>query len=178
MTSRRPSAGWTTSAPDAEQPAHLTRHLRRLLLRFVRIACMGDRQPAETRGREVAGTDDPLTGRDRLRLQLALVEHVGREPADVRVEAPGAVEEEPEVLRHRGAIADEMTEGGPLGAGRMGALQRLVQLLRIAEQHDDRGRLRHGDGVRERHLARLVDDERVDGRLEFRREPRAMPCRR
>ena len=53
----------------------------------------------------------------------------------------------------------------------MTSLLRLLELLRIAEQHDAVRRLRHGDDVRERHLSGFVDEEHVDRRLEFRSRP-------
>ena len=49
-----------------------------------------------------------------------------------------------------------------LRPGRVRSLQRLVELLGIAEQHEVRGARRRGDRVRERHLAGLIDEQHVD----------------
>ena len=62
--------------------------------------------------------------------------------------------------------AEDVGEGRPVGAGRVAALERLVELLRIAEQDDARRlRRRHREDVRQRDLARLVDEEHVEGPL-------------
>ena len=45
----------------------------------------------------------------------------------------------------------------------MGALLGLTELLRIAQQHQFRGRWSDGQGVGQRELARLVDEEDVHG---------------
>ena len=49
----------------------------------------------------------------------------------------------------------------------MGALRRLVQLLRVAQQHQIRPRMGDGQHVGERHLRGLVDEEDVDATLRF-----------
>ena len=44
----------------------------------------------------------------------------------------------------------------------MAALHGLVELLRIAEQHDGPGSLGDGEDIRQRHLRGLVDEQHVD----------------
>ena len=80
-------------------------------------------------------------------------------------------------------LTQQVLEHGGSGPRRMHPLRHLSQLERIAEQDEVAGRRTHGEGVRERHLARLVDHERVDERApcpDRRRGPvgrRATPCR-
>ena len=52
------------------------------------------------------------------------------------MEAPRVLEEEAEMLRHGVVAVEEVREGRPLRAGRMRSLERLVELLRIAEKDD------------------------------------------
>ena len=73
-----------------------------------------------------------------LRQQCRRVEDLRGELADLRMQPPGPVHEEPEARRHDRGIAEQMAERAPLGADGMRALQRLVELLGIAE-HDQRG---------------------------------------
>ena len=64
-----------------------------------------------------------------------------------------------------------MSQRGAVGALRVGALERLVELLRVAEQDEAVGRPRHRDDVGERDLARLVDEQDIDGVGHLRRRP-------
>ena len=67
-----------------------------------------------------------------------------------------------------------MTEGGDVGARRVDALDRLIELTRVAEQDEAPRRLADGEGAGEDHLSRLVDDQHVDriGHLLARPQPR------
>ena len=60
----------------------------------------------------------------------------------------------------------------------MGSLLGLFELLRIAEQHHALRRLRRGEDVRERHLARLVHEQHIDRARATPVAPRAMRFRR
>ncbi len=55
-----------------------------------------------------------------------------------------------------------MGEGGAIGARRVGALERLVELLRVTQQNQRVGARADGQDVGERHLPRLVHEEHVD----------------
>ena len=61
-------------------------------------------------------------------------------------------------------LAEQVLEHGSLGPRRMRTLRDLGELQRIAEEDDVAGRRPHGERIRERHLARFVDHERVDER--------------
>ena len=78
------------------------------------------------------------------------------------MEAPGVLEEQAEVGRHRRLAAEDVRQGRPLGARRVRSLERLVELLRVAEQDEAvRGR-RDRDDVGQRDLAGLVHEQDVD----------------
>ena len=50
-----------------------------------------------------------------------------------------------------------------IGAFGMATLHRLIELLRIAEQHDAGRRLRYRQHIGKRHLRRFIDKQHVDG---------------
>ena len=79
------------------------------------------------------------------------------------MQPPGRLEEEAAVRRDGRVLAEEVRERGTIGAGRVRALRRLVQLLRIAQQDEAVGGARHGDDIGQGDLAGLVDEEHVDG---------------
>lgn len=95
--------------------------------------------------------------------QSPLVEGVGDEAAHVGVHPVGDVEQDPPLDGHGGVAVEEVLEGGAAGAHRVGALRRLGQLLRVAQEDDVVRRRAHGHQVGERHLPGLVDHEHVDG---------------
>ena len=64
-------------------------------------------------------------------------------------------------------LAEEMLKRRDVGAVRMAALLGLPELLGVAEQHQVLGRLRHRQHVRKGELPRLIDEEHVDGLVEF-----------
>ena len=75
---------------------------------------------------------------------------------------PRLLEEEPELLRDRLPVADDVLEHARARAGRVDALRDLRELERVAEQDEPpRGRAA-GERVGEAELACLVDDERVE----------------
>jgi hypothetical protein len=56
-------------------------------------------------------------------------------------------------IRRNGLIAaDDVSQGGNVGAIRMAALHWLIELLGITDQHHRRCRLGHGQHFRQRHL--------------------------
>ena len=118
---------------------------------------MVDSDPAQTRaeGRRPRGSH-------RVGLQAALVELLGDEAADVGVQPVRLLEEEPPVGGDRRHPAEEVLEHGGFAAGRMGSLQDLAELLRVADEHEVSGAGSHREGVCERHLAGLVDEEVVE----------------
>ena len=150
-----------------------------LLGRLVLVARV--RRPATQRmpgpGRARPTPSSACRSRPACGREAALVEHLRRERADVGVQPPGAVEEEAEVGRHRPAPPRRWPSADSLGARRVGALERLVQLLRVAEQHQARRGRRDGEGVGERHLPGLVDEQHVERCRRSPRATRARPCR-
>ena len=93
----------------------------------------------------------------RLGAEPPLVELLRRERADVRVHAPRLVEEHAAVRVDSRRLAEQVAEGGDVGAGRVDSLDGLVELTRVAEQDEAPRRLADGEGVREAHLSGLVD---------------------
>ena len=67
----------------------------------LRLPACSTRQPAEPAAGQRPGAIDALALQSRLRMQAALVENVRRERADLRVQAPGVVEEQAAMWRHR-----------------------------------------------------------------------------
>ena len=120
----------------------------------------------------------PLDLETRLRLEPVVVEDLGRERAEVRVEAPGGLEEEPLAGRHRRVGSEHVAKGRPIGAGRMRSAERLIELLRVAQEDDARRRLRHCQDVGERDLARLVDEQHVNRARHLWRRPEPGRARR
>src|SRR5690606_1098750 len=90
------------------------------------------------------------------------VEQLRRERADRRVQPPCTLEEEPSIVCDS-VTAHQMLECGYVHARRMDALDRLIELLRVADEHERLGRRRNGECVRERELTGLIDHEDVDG---------------
>ena len=91
-----------------------------------------------------------------------LVELLGDVAADVGVQAVGALEEEAAVGRDRLLVADQVLEHRGVAAVGVRALDHLVELLRVADEHEvPRGRA-HRERVGERDLPGLVDEEVVE----------------
>ena len=84
----------------------------------------------------------------------------------------------PAILRHRLGAVQHVFECRDADAVGMGGLLRLLELLRIAEQHEAVGRLRHGERIGQRHLPGLVDEQHVDGSPRTRGATRATLSRR
>ena len=103
-----------------------------------------------------------MRGEIGARPEAALVEDLGDEGAHVGVHAPGLLEEQALLGADGDPVAEDVSEGGDGRSRRVDALERLVELLGIAEQSDAVTGRRGGQHVRERHLAGLVDEQHVD----------------
>ena len=99
----------------------------------------------------------------RPRTQAAFIEQLGSEGANLGMQAPCFFEKQTPVGRNRRMAAEYVVEGGNIGAFGMTALHRLLELLRIAEQHDGFCRLRNSKHIGERHLRGLIDEQHIDG---------------
>ena len=105
-----------------------------------------------------------LPGAGRFAGESSVVHHVGDEAADVRVHAPGDVEEDAAVGREgMHAVTEEMLERAHAGPVGVDGLCDLGELLGVTEQDDAAGGDGGGKGVGEPELAGFVDDEHVDG---------------
>ena len=89
-----------------------------------------------------------------------------------------AVEEDAAVGRDRVVAVEQVLQRRDAGAVGVDRLGRLGELLRVAEQHHRAGRPEHGDRVGQRELARLVDDEHVDGAAQVGAGPQPGRSRR
>ena len=96
------------------------------------------------------------------RVEASLVGRLRDEAADVGVHSPGVREEEAAVRRHRVLRAHQVLEHRSRRALGVDSLRDLPELLRVAEQHDVARARPERERVGERHLARLVDEERVE----------------
>ena len=84
----------------------------------------------------------------------------------------------PRSSRHRLVAAEQVLERRDVGAVGVAALLRLLELLRIAEQHEAPGRLRHREHVGQRHLPGLVDEQHVDRTGRCPARAHSQRCRR
>ena len=87
------------------------------------------------------------------------------------MQPPRIAEEQAAIIGDGVVSVQQVLQRGYLGAFRVTAARRLLQLLGVAEQHDVGSRLRHSQDVRQRHLARLVDEQYVDRLGEFHARP-------
>jgi hypothetical protein len=117
-----------TVGPRApEHPAHLARDALGLLRRgghVTRVVHGQVPQPRTERGR--------LIGQLGKSGEPVVVHDLRDEPADIRMHAPRAVEEDPHLGRHRGMSAQEVLEHRGSDALGMGSLGDLGELQRIA----------------------------------------------
>ena len=106
-------------------------------------------------------------------MQPALVVRLGREPAELRTQPPRVLEEDAAVGRHGLVVAEQVLEHRCLGLLRLRGLRDLRQLIRIAQQDDVPRARAERDGVGQRDLTALVDDQRVERAVELlaREEP-------
>ena len=107
--------------------------------------------------------------------ESTVVEGVADERADRGVHAPGVVEEDALIVGHGPVFGTndvrQRRHRSPVGVS---ALDRLIELLRIAEQHQVLRRSRRRDRVGQAELPGLVDDQHIKllAQLGPREEPR------
>src|SRR5438105_15721562 len=114
----------------------------------------------------------PLTTRGRL--EPALVERVRDETAHLRMHPERTLEKQPAIHRDRLRIAEQMLQHRHTRTLRMDPLRHLRQLQRITEQNERARRRPHRQRIRQRYLARLVDEQVIERLVELRsrEEPR------
>ncbi len=130
---------------------------------------MLDRDPADAPFRSACAVAPrrPAGARGLDRLQAPVVHQLRAELRDLGVQALGVVEEDAAVGRDRLAVAEQVLEHRERGAGGVGALGHLRELLGVAEQDDVPGGGAERERVGERDLARLVDEEVVEGAVDL-----------
>ena len=84
--------------------------------------------------------------------------------------APGLIQQQARVRRHGQMVAEDVLQRGHARAGGMGGLAGLGELLGVADQDEVPGRAGYQDAG-QRHLAGLVDKQRVHAALELRARP-------
>ena len=136
--SRRPATFDPGQVAALGEPRARARHRVGLLVRLTAYCRVGDRQPAQARCRRAAPAAVITPGLGPVaRLSSACVEHLRREVADVRMQPPGRG-------RGRGPVVPSMVVArSPSRCSRptrrplrVDALDGLVELLRVAEQHE------------------------------------------
>src|SRR6266403_2066809 len=95
--------------------------------------------------------------------QTAVVKQFRSEITNGWVHSPCLREEESHGFWNCLAVSKQILERGFFCPGRMAALERALQLLRVANQDQVLGALRDGDDIGQRHLAGLVNEQYVDG---------------
>ena len=149
--------------------------LRARLVAFVLDGHVHEPGVSEALGRAAAYRDQGLALEPGRGVEAILVERLGRERADLRMQPASLMQEEAAFGRDRLCAAEQMLERGRLRAGRVARLLRLLELLRVAEQHEALRRGGQREHVGERHLSRLVDEQHVDAVAKL--GPRPEPCR-
>src|SRR5258708_2232952 len=123
---------------------------------------MRDGKQPQSASLKWAVANDPLLTEARPRLQTTFVEHLGREAADLRMEPPRLFEEKAVFIVDSLRAAEQMVERRNIGALGMATLRRLLELSRIAKEHDTGACVRNRQHVCKRHLRGLVDEDDVD----------------
>ena len=103
-----------------------------------------------------------MFGRTGVWLELAVVERIGDEAANVGVQAVGGAEENAESGRDDRVVLEEVNERGAAAFAGVGALGRHGELVLVAQQDQVVRRAGHGGDIGERDLARLVNEEVVE----------------
>ena len=80
-------------------------------------------------------------------LQPRFVEHLGSEVANLRMESPSVLQEQPHIPRNRLGSGKYVFERGDLCTVRVTSFSRLIQLLGVAQQDDASCGLRNGQNV-------------------------------
>ena len=153
------------------QVAHQRRHHVGLFVGVALVACVLHRQKAQPRAGDRPGRDDALPVQAGARVEPAFVERLGRVGANVGVHTKGLVHEQPFVTLYGTASVEQVSQRRSIRAVGMRAQGGLVKLLRVAEQHQVRRGVRDCQRVRQRHLPRLVHEQRVHAVLRFRTRP-------
>src|SRR5579863_9597603 len=104
---------------------------------------------------------DLLTLKACRRSQSVFIEELRCERRNLWMESPGLFEKESPVRGNGFVSPKQMFQGRFFRSFRMTPFERLVQLLRITEQHETLRRLRDGKNVRERHLARFINEQNI-----------------
>src|SRR5688500_12607930 len=97
------------------------------------------------------------------RMQSAIVEDLRCASTAVGMQPPGMREEQPALRRKRARATEQVLQRRHIRTGWMHALLWLLELRRIAEQHDALCRGCDRDCIRERKLSGLVNEQDVDG---------------
>ena len=124
---------------------------------------MLDRHRTQAAAGEGAAGIDAADGTLIAGMQAPLVTPLGHEAAHVRVHPPAHIQQDPTSrVDHVGAV-QHVLQHRSTGSFRMVGLVHLRQLLWVAQQHDVPRAAPRGDGAGERHLARLVHEQQVEG---------------
>ena len=99
-------------------------------------------------------------------MQPSVVELLRDVGADIGMQPVGALEEEASVGRYRRVFAEQVLENRGLDAVGMRALKDLCELLWVSDEHEVARGGAHRKRVRERDLARLVDEQVVEHAVE------------
>src|SRR4051812_41516375 len=97
---------------------------------------MDDWQPAQSAPAEFPVADDSLRAESLARVQLALVESVGRVAANVGAEPPRVLQEQAARRVDRLRVAEEVLQRRLVSTFGMCALNWLLELLGIPEQNE------------------------------------------
>ena len=128
---------------------------------------------------QTGARDRRLSGARGMARQLALVHHVGDEPAHVGMHPPRHVEQHTTIVGERAVDrTQQVLERAHTRTVRVARLRHLRQLLRIAEQDHVRRRDRRRQRVGQTELTRLVDHQHVDRVVTHRlagEQPRCPP---
>jgi hypothetical protein len=98
---------------------------------------------------EAAGARQPLVLEPGRRGELTGVEQLRRELGNRRRHPVGHRQEDPPLRRHRLGVAQHVLQRGDAHAVGMTRLLRLIELLRVAQQHQAAAGRRHGQHVGE-----------------------------
>ncbi len=111
------------------------------------MASCGDGDPADARARQRTVALDDLPLQVLLRPKSVVIEQLRGEGADVRMQPPGPLQEQAERRQGwSGGSPSRCCKRRRLRPGRMRPLDGLLQLLRVAQQHDRLGRARRWPG--------------------------------
>src|SRR5690606_13263347 len=127
-----------------EKPADDVRDDLDLFGRFADVALVVHGHEPKARTRKGAVPTGTLHLEAVPRMKPPVIKELGGEAADVWMQPERAIEKEPLLRRHGRRVTEQMGEGRDVGSGRMDSLQRLIELLRIAQQDQAIGRGRDG----------------------------------